>query len=173
MPILYADLSEVFGKVPLNQSSQGKDYTHRNSSIGWNYNAEWNNNTQPQSEQYQNKKVEPEKQRMQRKQEASNELNGYYNNYEHFDNPKNPSEKNNKTNVVSPLIEKYEPMCDDIMKHCSECHECKNKLILKYNLTNQSTMSKSSTNYKDLAILIALGIFIIMTLDKIKNGKVK
>jgi hypothetical protein len=167
MPILYADLSEVFGKVPLNQSSQGKDFTHRNSSIGWNYNAEWNNNTQPQSEQYQNKKVEPEKQRMQRKQEASNELNGYYNNYEHFDNPKNPSEKKDKN------IEEFKLKCDDIMKHCSECHECKNKLILKYNLTNQTTISKSSTNYKDLAILIALGIFIIMTLDKIKNGKVK
>ena len=180
MPILYADLSEVFGKTPLNKSSNGKNYTHRNSSVGWNYNAEWNNNTQPQSEQYQNSNTNSttnrnvvqtrQHQHRQRKQEASNELDGYYNNYEHFENE---NENSKKEKEKDENIEEFKIKCDDIIKHCSTCTECKNNLILKYNLTNQAMLSNVSTNYKDLAILIALGVFIIITLDKIRNSKIK
>ena len=45
---------------------------------------------------------------------------------------------------------------------------------LAQNIINWSNQDQGlqKTNYKDLAILIALGIFIIFTLDKIKNRQI-
>jgi len=68
--------------------------------------------------------------------------------------------------------------CETFISHYQKCPKCQSKLQKVLSSTNsnqqQRTVSRnnSSTNYKDLAILLAMGVFIILMLDKLKRHRI-
>lgn len=165
---------------PNNQINNSVNNQINNSANGWN------SDMHPQSKQFSesNKRIQESRRfpkpsenshkdsRLSQNMKASNELNSYYENFENEEKKENSSLQ-----------------CYDVLDHCSSCTECRAKLLsswgkakftnlaniegsLNQQPTNTNTNTNMQTNYKDLAILIALGIFIILTLDKIKNRQI-
>ena len=154
-PILYASIQEAYGNEKVTIPDKNR-YFDVNKGIGWNYNAEWNNSLESQEDNNHMKNFDNINQ--------NNNILKKYHTVEHFENGN--EEKIESFNSIK---------CQDIIKHCQECQECRNKILESRQLTSVTSLSNNNNNnnnnYKDLMILLALGIFIILTLDKIKNKK--
>ena len=96
------------------------------------------------------------------KEEPFGEIRGFFRNREEEQSPyenhllRKPQQQQQKI-----VVEKFSEAitCNDFMAHYKQCNICRN--VEKIPVV---------TNYKDLMILMALGIFIIVSLDKMKSN---
>lgn len=102
--------------------------------------------------------------------------------YKQYNSNKKPLEINFPTNIETfsepaPITSNNKITCDRVMNHISKCKKCQQKLKEKYGYKQKSNLMTIFDNlhnivdeYKDMIVLILIGIMIIIILNMISNA---